>query len=124
MIIHKKYYWVKYILDKDINNIIERRPLDELVNDWFCSSKSSDFLRLSIIGKYYFDLILKDYYDFEIPQCKNNYLTALYHLHIGKKLYVPFYIVADKPVNILRIYDKPTATLITLSGGIKDYLDK
>lgn len=121
---NRKEYWVKYLLDKDLSKIVLYDHIEILIKDWFASLPSSDSLRLSDKGKHYFDLILGEYYDFTATQKTHSYTKALYYVCLGKNLDVPFYVATDKEIVTIRIYDKKTAMLITLYGGIKDFLGK
>lgn len=122
---NSKEYWVKYLLDKDTAKMVSlHNHIEILIKDWFASLPSSNSLRLSDKGKHYFDLILGEYYDFTATQKTHSYTKALYYVFLGKKLSVPFYVEIDNGVVTIRIYDKKTAMLVTLYGGIKDYLGK
>jgi len=122
---NSKEYWVKYLLDKDTSKVVTLHDnIENYIKDWFSSLPSSDSLRLSDKGKYYFDLILGEYYDFTATRKTRSYTKALYYVFLGKKLHVPFHVEIDKETVIIRLYDKKTALLIMLYGGIEDYLGK
>jgi hypothetical protein len=106
------------------DNPYKEIPLEKLVFRWWWTGRSTEGLRLNEEGMTVCSLIDLEYFDFDFP------LSAESHVFIGvtlgKKISCPYYIGFKNRLYksaYIRIYDSKIAMLITLYGGIKDYLE-
>jgi hypothetical protein len=99
-------------------------PLEKLIFQWWWTGRSTEGLRLSEAGNQACSLIDLEYFDFQFP------LSAEAHPYIGvtlgKALKCPYYIGFNNRFYksaYIRVYDSKIAMLITLYGGMKDYIE-
>ena len=102
-------------------------PLNKTINDWWYT-KSSDGLRLTIIGDEMFRKAEIQFFDLPIPK---TIMLSNWHpflINCSRKLKCPYYIGLNKNTNVdaklfIRLYDERTAILVSLYGNISSYLE-
>jgi hypothetical protein len=106
------------------DNPYKEVPIEKLVFRWWWTRRSTEGLRLNEEGMTVFSLLDLEYFDFDFP------LSAEAHPYIGvtlgKKISCPYFIGFKNRLYksaYIRIYDSKIAMLITLYGGVKDYLE-
>lgn len=106
------------------DNLYKLIPIEKLVFRWWWTGRSTEGLRLSEEGMTVFSQLDIEYFDFDFP------LSAEAHVFIGvtlgKKISCPYYIGFKNRLYksaYIRIYDSKIAMLITLYGGLKDYIE-
>jgi len=99
-------------------------PLEDLLFRWWWTRRSTEGLRLSEEGASVCTLIDLEYFDFDFPLSAEDH--PFIGVTLGKKISCPYYIGFKNRLYksaYIRIYDSKIAMLITLYGGIKDYID-
>ena len=118
---NNKITWINKIYSLDTEKKLPRKPIPDVINEWFVGSAISDNLRLSEEGRQIFDQFIPAH-DFNITSGRNSCTNALYYLKLGNKIHAPFHVSFVRPDTTIRIYDEQMAIIIALHGGIKDFL--
>lgn len=110
---------------KELN--LTSEPFQQILNEWWYT-KSSEGLRLTLIGDEMFRKAEIEFYDSELP--KTLVLTNWHSFLIkcSRKLKCPYYIGVNKLENkdkklFIRLYDDKIAVLVALYGDMLNYLD-
>lgn len=118
---------IRSILDSKSVNHWKDLSEDKLLFQWFLTSRNSDGLRLSDDGKKAFYLAEIAHYEFPVELLNVFPAWSNFNFMLCKKLHCPFHISVDGRPNsrnaTIKIYDSKVAMLITLYGGINEYLE-
>lgn len=98
--------------------------VDKLLRIYWYTGKSSSNLRLTEEGKFAFDLLNIEFYEYPLKLEKQQFIP--YVTSIGKKLKSPFYVGLKNQMYksaYIRIYDSKIAMLVNLYGSFADYIN-
>jgi hypothetical protein len=106
------------------DNPFKQIPLEKAVFRWWWTGRSTEGLRLSEEGNQVCNLLELEYFDFDFPLSAEKHVWI--GLTLGKKLTCPYYIGFKNRLYksaYIRIYDSKVAMMITLFGGLKEYIE-
>lgn len=119
----KKITELVYKICKD--KLDKNTSLNKLYFDWWVTRRSGEGLRLTEKGLEAFELAEITYYDYDIKiDDKQKFYNLV--IELGKKIKCPFYLgFKNKSYRsaYIRLYDSKIATLVSLYGGIKEYIN-
>lgn len=102
--------------------------INKVINDWWYT-KSSEGLRLTLIGDEMFRKAEIEFYDSELPKKLNLQTWHSFLINCSRKLKCPYYIGVNKADHVInkklyiRLYDDKIAMLINLYGDVVTYLE-
>lgn len=108
------------------NPLIDQRPIDKILFDWWTSGSSGDGMRLTAIGDDAFRKAEIEYYQCEITKTGTSYYGFM--IELSKKINCPYFLGTEKVEGgkgkpFIRLYDSKIAMMMTLYGDIRSYLD-
>ena len=103
-------------------------PIDQVIYRWWMTGRGGYGLRLTDEGAGSFKEANLAYYEFPLglTKDKNTKKPEHYVQELSKKIQCPYYIGVDKEKKTppyIRIYDHRIATILTLYGNLREYLD-
>jgi hypothetical protein len=106
---------------------IPSEPLQRVINDWWYT-KSTEGLRLTMIGDEMFRKAEIQFFDLPLPKSLNMNNWHSFLINCSRKLKCPYYIGLNKNEDInarlfIRLYDDKIAVLVSLYGDITSYLE-
>jgi hypothetical protein len=106
---------------------IPSEPLQRVINDWWYT-KSTEGLRLTMIGDEMFRKAEIQFFDLPLPKSLNMNNWHSFLINCSRKLKCPYYIGLNKNEDInarlfIRLYDDKIAVLVSLYGDITNYLE-
>lgn len=116
------------ILSEMSHTVWHEMPVDEVVGRWWMTGRTSSTMRLTDEGAAAFSQVSIEYYQFPLGLSKDKKITKpeQFILELSKKIHCPYYIGVNKEKKegpFIRIYDSKTATMMTLYGTLREYLD-
>jgi len=103
-------------------------PLDQVVYRWWMTGRAGYGLRLNDEGAGAFKEANIAHYEFPLGSVKGQDIKKPEHYiqELSKKIQCPYYIGVNKEKKeppYIRIYDHKIATMLTLYGTLREYLD-
>jgi len=123
-----KFEITKAILSEMPHTLWHEIPIDEVMSRWWMTGRMSSAMRLNDEGAAAFNQANIEFYQFPLGLSKDKKITKpeQFILELSKKIHCPYYIGVNKEKKeppYIRIYDHKIATMMTLYGTLRDYLD-
>jgi hypothetical protein len=121
MIVLDRNEIVKRVLEVDGQDATDEK-VEQAMQTWWENSRQTGGLGLSVIGDQSFRQAGLTYNDYHMGPA--NYLSNVGSIiRLNRKMISPYYLYFASSQKYIRIYDSRIAVLITLYGGINNYLE-